>query len=271
MRVPKGARDEAYWMANGAGRAAGDILDATMPFLRRYGRALTRCQKTGDALAMRARQRARPKILTISAKGIRILLFQAIHEIWIEPPGALMSLVAARKRVAELTPGGIETLLLRAIEEFTFEEISQILSLPAVTVAFLFEKALSEVAYRRGKRVLIIEDDPLIGMDMANCVSDMGCVVTGVARTAAQAVDMAASWTPSLMIANVVLADLSTGRSATDRILFAEPGIDVVFMAKTPEELLTGLGDEPAFVIQKPYMEDQVRNAVSQAFILSRN
>lgn len=258
-------------MANGAGRAARDILDATMPFLRRYGRALTRCQKTGDALAIRARQRARPQILTISAKGIRILLFQAINEIWNEPPGMLMSLVAARNRVQQLTPGAIETLLLRALEEFSFDEISQILSLPAVTVACLFETALTEVAYRRGKRVLIIEDDPLIGMDMANCVSDMGCVVTGVARTAAQAVEMASTWSPNLLIANVVLADLSTGRSATDRILTADPGVDVVFMAPKPEELLTGDVEEPAFVIQKPYMEDQVRNAVSQAFILSRN
>jgi hypothetical protein len=43
----------------------------------------------------------------------------------------------------------------------------------------------------------------------------------------------------------------------------------VIFVTAFPERLLTGKRPEPAFLITKPYVEDQVRSAVSQAMFFA--
>ncbi len=174
-------------MADGASRAAGDILDAVMPFLRRYGRALSGCRATGDALAARAKKSVRPHISEVSVRAIRIALFQGLNRTWETPRNGSLSQVAALNKLNRMTPHTRETLLLRTIEEFSFADIAEILETPPEAVPDLFETALNEIPYRTGTHILLIEDDVLIAMDMANCVSDMGCIVTGVGRTAGQA------------------------------------------------------------------------------------
>ncbi|MEM9055632.1 MAG: response regulator [Pseudomonadota bacterium] len=256
-------------MADGASRAAGDILDAVMPFLRRYGRALSGCRRTGDQLANRAKQVARPHIAEVSVRAIRIDLFGALHRIWENPPMASFSQIAARNRMTRMSPHTREVLLLRTIEEFAFEDIAQILGVPQDRIPDLFEIALIEIPYRNRKRILLIEDDPMIAMDMANCVSDMGCVVTGVARTAAQAIELGRDMPPELIIASTELADGSSGRQAVRTLQARNKEVDAVFVAPYPERYLTGASDEPILIIAKPCIDMQVRSVVSQSFILS--
>ena len=43
----------------------------------------------------------------------------------------------------------------------------------------------------------------------------------------------------------------------------------MIFITAFPERLLTGARPEPAFLIAKPYTEDQVRSAVSQAMFFA--
>jgi len=249
--------------------ATKDILDAVTPFLRRYGRALSGCQNTGDALAAKAKHRARKQTTTICAASVRILLFKCLHQVWSELPGSTMSKTAAWHRMNSLTPNSREVLLLRAIEEFSFAQIGQILGITEMATKRLFEIAVDEMPYRKGTRVLIIEDDTMVAMDMSACLSEMGCIVTGVARTAEQAVELAATSPPELIIASLVLADRSSGIDAVSRIIRERPDINVVFVTPYPERLLTGDTQEPVFIITKPYLEDQVRSVVSQSFILS--
>ena len=249
--------------------ATSDILEAVTPMLRRYGRALSGCQRTGDALAAQARHKARQQKLAVSAVGIRIGLFTCLHKAWSELSGSTMSKTAARRRMKDLTPNSRETLLLRAIEEFSFLEIGLILDVSEQDARCLFETAVQEMPYRKGTRVLIIEGDPMVAMDMSAYLSEMGCFVLGVARTAAEAVELAATSPPELIIASLTLADRSSGLDAVRRITEKRPDIDVVFVTPYPEELLTGATQEPVFIITKPYLEDQVRSAVSQSFILS--
>ncbi len=45
--------------------------------------------------------------------------------------------------------------------------------------------------------------------------------------------------------------------------------LPVIFITAFPERLLTGERPEPAFLITKPFSEDQVRSAVSQAMFFS--
>jgi len=174
-----------------------------------------------------------------------------------------------RRQIGALTPGSRETLLLRAIEEFSFAQIAQILGVSVQLVPDLFETALQEMPYNSGSRVLIIEDDPMAAMDMSSCLGDMGCTVTGVARTASEAVLFAATSPPDLIMTALTLADNSCGLDAARRISAQHEGVSSVFVTPYPEKLLTGTKEEPVFIIAKPYLDDQVRSAVSQAFILS--
>ena len=256
-------------MADGIGRAAGDILDAAMPWVRRYGRALTKSQIIGDGLAARARLTARRDISNVSVKAIRIALFRALHEVWTHPPKGQLSLTAARARVSQFTPGAVETLLLRAVEQLSFEEIAEVLHVPEAFGLSLFEAALEELPFRTSQKVLIVENDPLTAMNMADCVSDMGCVVTGVARTVTQALELVETNPPDLILSAAHLADKSHGETLFHHIKEYAQTIGVVIITPEPEALLTGQPDEPLFVLRQPFLPDEVHDAVKQAFILT--
>lgn len=256
-------------MAVGISRAAGDILDAAMPWVRRYGRALTKSQIIGDGMAARALQTARRDITVMSVKSIRIALFRALHEVWTQPASNQMGLTAAQARVSRITPGALETLLLRAIEELPFEEIAEILHVPETLGPVLFETALQELPIHTARRVLIAESDTLIAMDMAECVSDMGCRVTGVARTVVQALKLVSEDPPNLIISTLDLADNSQGSALFEQMKQDGSGIDVVITSARPERLLTGVANEPLYVINRPALSMQARGALRQALILT--
>ncbi len=106
-------------------------------------------------------------------------------------------------------------------------------------------------------------------MDLQDIVAEMGHAITGVARTASGAVQLAGKERPDLILSDIQLADGSSGIDAVNEILEAAADIPVIFITAFPERLLTGERPEPAFVITKPYSEDQVRSAISQAMFFS--
>jgi DNA-binding response OmpR family regulator len=67
-------------------------------------------------------------------------------------------------------------------------------------------------------RVLIMEDDPLIGMLLAEWLEEMGFGVCAIAATAVDAVTAAAQNRPDLVIADARLGD-GSGISAIEEIL----------------------------------------------------
>ena len=73
---------------------------------------------------------------------------------------------------------------------------------------------------------------------------------------------------PNASLADIQLADNSSGIDAVADIL-QQVDAPVIFITAYPERLLTGERPEPAFLINKPYTEEQVRSAVSQAMFFS--
>ena len=118
-------------------------------------------------------------------------------------------------------------------------------------------------------RILIIEDEAIIAMDLESIVSEMGHTVVGNARTRSDAVDMVARQKPDLILADIQLADNSSGIDAVRDVLTFHEDLPVIFITAFPERLLTGARPEPAFLISKPYTEIQVRSAVSQAMFFA--
>ena len=70
-------------------------------------------------------------------------------------------------------------------------------------------------------------------------------------------------------IADIQLADGSSGIDAVNELLGSLGELPVIFITAFPERLLTGDRPEPAFLISKPYSEEQVCSAVSQAMFFA--
>ena len=172
-------------------------------------------------------------------------------------------------RLATLTPNTREALLLHAVEGFSADEIGRIMGTDANEAFELVSIAHREMENAVAGTVMIIEDEAIIAMDITAIVEEMGHRVTGVARTRTAAVALAFGERPDLILADIQLADNSSGIDAVNDILREFPELPVVFITAFPERLLTGKRPEPAFLITKPYSESQVRSAVSQAMFFA--
>ena len=116
---------------------------------------------------------------------------------------------------------------------------------------------------------MVIEDEAIIALDLQTIIAEMGHGITGVAATHQDAVRLSRLEKPNLILSDIQLADGSSGIDAVNEILKAADDIPVIFVTAFPERLLTGERPEPAFVITKPYSEDQIRSAISQAMFFS--
>lgn len=251
------------------------IVARTLPFLRRYARALTGSQETGDRFAaMTLEAMLEDGSALTAAADQKVALFAAFHLVWssagapLGNPDSRLS-QRAQDHMAGLTPNSREALLLSAIEGFRYDEIGQIMAMTASEAEELVQIAKREMDKSVAGAVLIIEDEAIIAMDIQMIVTEMGHRVTGIARTRAQAVDLAARDKPDLILADIQLADQSSGIDAVNDILRQFDDVPVIFITAFPERLLTGDKPEPAFLIAKPYAEDQVRSAVSQAMFFA--
>jgi CheY-like chemotaxis protein len=134
----------------------------------------------------------------------------------------------------------------------------------------LVKEAGRELAAEIATDVLIIEDEALIAMDLEHIVQDLGHRVIGVARTHSSAVSIAKAHAPGLILADIHLADNSSGLDAVNELLrtFEVP---VIFITAYPERFLTGERPEPAFLIAKPFQPSAVSAVISQALFFERN
>jgi CheY-like chemotaxis protein len=110
----------------------------------------------------------------------------------------------------------------------------------------------------------------MIGLDLKALVENLGHKVIGVARTRTEAVAIARTKPPGLILSDIQLADGSSGLDAVDDLLntFEVP---VIFITAYPERFLTGLRPEPALLVSKPYQPATVSALVSQALFFERN
>ena len=128
----------------------------------------------------------------------------------------------------------------------------------------LVQEAVSEIDRESSTNVLIIEDEPLISMQLEDLVRSLGHEICGTAATRTQAQAVIAERMPGLVLADIQLADGSSGLDAVDDIL-AIDSVPVIFITAYPERLLTGDRPEPTYLVTKPFQESTVRAAISQA------
>ncbi len=248
-----------------------------LPYLRRYARALAGSQNGGDSYVRACLQ----ALVTDSSafdmsNGAKIGLYRYFHDLWnatmIAPPtqDGTVSLFekTAQQRLAAMSPESRQTLLLTTLEGFKPREAAAIIGKSEDEVSRLINVAISEIDEQTTTQVLIIEDEPLISMDLADIVTDLGHRVTTVARTAAEAVESARNDKPGLVLADIQLADGSSGIDAVKEIL-SDYDVPVIFITSFPERLLTGERPEPTFLITKPFDPNTVKAGISQALFFN--
>ena len=110
-------------------------------------------------------------------------------------------------------------------------------------------------------RILVVEDDPMIGPLLAEILEDLGHFVCAVEVDAAKAVAAAARLHPDLMIVDVGLGEVS-GVAAVKAIL-KEGFVPHVFVTG---DLVRNLSLGPdAVLLQKPYRDSDIVAAIARA------
>ncbi len=257
--------------------SVSQAISSHIPYLRRFARALSGSQASGDASVLATLE----AIVTDpsgfqSGHDIRTALYRAFLKVWALTPnpnpqdgssapdeaGARRSLdaISLRPRIA---------FLLSSLEGFETAEVAKALDCTPSEASRLIDVASKEIADQIRTDVLIIEDEPFIALDLQTLVEELGHHVIGIARTHREAVKTIESHKPGLILADIQLADGSSGLEAVNQIL-GNMEVPVIFITAYPERFLTGQPPEPAFLITKPFGVDSLKAVISQALFFDR-
>ncbi|QTD57384.1 response regulator [Parasphingorhabdus cellanae] len=250
-------------------------LKSHLPYLRRYARALTGSQKSGDAFVKATLEAivTEPQSLDQNIAP-RVELYKIFHRIWetanvdtgdVDYVGDTES---GQNRLRKIAPISRQILLLTALEGFSTEEVAKIADVGVNSINGLLEDAITDIDKEIRSDVLIIEDEALISMELEQIVAGLGHNVCGTAITHKEALIAAEKNKPGLVLADIQLADGSSGIDAVKDIL-EKFSVPVIFITAFPERLLTGERPEPTFLITKPFQPNAIRAAISQALFFT--
>ena len=251
-----------------------------LPYLRRFARALSGTQESGDVYVVATLEAliADPTIFPKELSG-RIAAYKVFLQLWSSanrtqrPLNALSASSASHTAVEmnldALTPLSRQAFLLRTVEGFSLDDVATVLGKSVSEASGLVEQAGREIADQVATSVLIIEDEPIIALDIEAMVQELGHTVTGIARTHKEAIALVKAKKPGLVLADIQLADGSSGLEAVNEILLGI-SVPVIFITAYPERFLTGEKPEPAFLITKPFQQEAVKAAISQALFFDR-
>ena len=245
-----------------------------LPILRRYARALTGSQESGDNYVAAALEALTEQPTLIDEKtSVRVGMFRVFSKIWnsldVNAGRDPIDPRPADRHLGQIGAMPRQAFLLVSLEGFSEEDAARILEVSTSRVRELIDDCGKELASQIATNILIIEDEALIAMDLQSLVENLGHEVQGIARTRAEAVAIAKNKDLGLILADIQLADGSSGLDAVNDLLntFEVP---VIFITAYPERFLTGLRPEPAFLITKPYQPAMVSAVISQALFFER-
>ncbi len=231
-----------------------DLMRA-LPYARRYARALTGSQSNGDHLVAESLR----DLLAFAADvtDVRLAFYGHVTR-------RFNDVQRTRQTQDRLSGPERQLLLLTSLEEVRVEDAAPIVAMTSQQAEHHLAAARDRLRDAAATDVLIIEDEPIIAMDIEELVLGCGHRVVGVAATESEAVAMAARTKPGLILADVNLGAGGDGTSAVARIMRSHQA-PVIFVTAYPERLLTGEAVEPAFVITKPFERVTLAIATYQA------
>ena len=248
-----------------------------LPYLRRYARALSGSQAAGDGYVAETLEAVvqDPSVLDTGA-STRIALYRLFTKIWNsvplngQPSAGAEARQPVERHLAQIAPMPRQAFLLVALEGLSEDDAAKVLDVDVPRLRTLVEESGRELAAEIATDVLIIEDETFIALDLEALVESLGHRVLGVARTHREAVALAKAKRPGIILADIQLADGSSGLDAVNEMLNSFQ-VPVIFITAYPERFLTGERPEPAFLIAKPFQPATVSAVLSQALFFERN
>jgi DNA-directed RNA polymerase specialized sigma24 family protein/CheY-like chemotaxis protein len=247
-----------------------------LPYLRRYARALTGSQASGDAyVAATLEALIQDSSVMDGSASTRIGLYRLFTKIWNSvgvngQPSVADVNAPVERHLSQIAPMPRQAFLLVALEGLSEDEAAKVLDIDVPALRQLVEDSGRELAAEIATDVLIIEDETFIALDLEALVEGLGHKVLGVARTHSEAVALAKVKQPGVILADIQLADGSSGLDAVNEMLRSFE-VPVIFITAYPERFLTGERPEPAFLIAKPFQPATVSAVLSQALFFARN
>lgn len=249
-----------------------------LPYLRRFSRAVTGSQTSGDAYVAATLEALIADLSVFpEASNDRIALYKLFSKLFgstavkVPQPASNFPWEArAAANLANLPARPRQAFLLVAVEGFSHTEAAEVLDVDQAEFSQLVDEASAEISRQVATDILIIEDEPLIAMDIEQMVEGLGHRVVGIARTHKEAVALFQRSQPKMVLADIQLADGSSGIDAVNDILSTH-AIPVIFITAFPERLLTGERPEPTFLVTKPFNPDMVKALISQALFFDEN
>ena len=244
-------------------------LATELPYLRRYARAIAGSQALGDQAVREMLEAAvaDPHRLDGEDGAGRVALFRLLHEA--RSRGSAEAIDLADSAIGTLPIAAREALLLTMVEGFSTAEAARILDIPGFEVERMIDAARAQLERELRGSVMIIEDESVIAMHLQKIARSLGNTVAGVARTHREAVALAHETRPDLILADISLADGSSGIEAVKDIL-GEFSVPVIFITAFPQRLLTGERPEPTYLITKPFEPETVTATMWQALLVHR-
>ncbi len=246
-------------------------VSAELPYLRRYARALTGSQHSGDAAVHHMLAAIAETPANFDSDSLtRVDIYRIFH---VEGQSGLRK-STGQAPIGDSVIGALpfpsrEALLLTAVEGFSEEEAAEILGCSCAEIASQVASARQSITESLKSKVLIIEDEAIIAMHIRSIVEQLGHSVTAVARTRTEAVALTEQTQPQLVLADISLADGSSGIDAVNDILSAI-NVPVMFITAFPDRLLTGERPEPTYLITKPFEPETVIATIGQALLVHR-
>lgn len=248
---------------------ATDIIHY-LPLLRRYARAVTGQQATGDDCVALMIERSVRRGSGNDCTSAKVALYRELSDCLIAADPVLPTTeTGAAGHLQGLTITARQALLLTSLDGLSELEAAEVLRLPHSDVREQCEIARRILATLVFADVLIIEDEYFISRELAKIVTSLGHRVLARARTHGEARAAVAETRPSLILADVHLADGSNGIDAVTEIV-GTTEVPVIFITAFPDRLLTGLRPEPTFLITKPYRIEEVKAVISQCVFFNQ-
>ena len=254
-----------------ATKKMSEAITRTLPLLRRYARAVTGSQRRGDEwVRLCAEVALQQPELVAAAEDTKLGVFSLFHRLrqpfdTLEQGGPENSVSGRLKEsLTEMAPMQRQVLLLTVLEGFTVADAAHILDIDVDAAERSLQEARRELQRVAAVKVLVIEDEAVIALDVADIVRNAGHQVVGIAATERAALELARQHAPHLVLADIQLRGSDSGISAVNQIM-QSMSVPVIFVTGYPERLLTGKQVEPAFVISKPFDPDLLRAAIAQA------
>jgi CheY-like chemotaxis protein len=237
--------------------------------LRRYAACLVGSNEDGDKLVADVLQRVLEGEMQLDqSAGMRLAMFRALHEIWIIEEVSARA-TGRRRRHADmmlrlLSPIRRAVLILVRLEAFSEEEASFILGMDVRDIRCRLHEAEEELDRVIARRVLIVEDDLLNGLDLEDLVTSLGHSAIGPAVTPREAVDLAMQEQPDLILSDIRLGDHPSGIEAVQEIRH-RLNVPVIFVTGYPKYLNDRAIIENSYVVAKPYSSRAMASCITTA------